>query len=100
MPLLRKSNAEHNPSPGTAYKQAVARCGPADVCLAIGPEGGFAEDEAALAMAVGWPALILVREFFASKPPRSRWRRSSLQAGIFDGNVANVRRLFPAVLAS
>ena len=53
---LRRSSAGCNQPPSTACKQAVAQ---GDVCLAIGPEGGFAEDEIALAVAAGWRTIDL-----------------------------------------
>ena len=42
--------------PSTACEQAVAH---ADVSVAIGPEGGFADEEIALAVAAGWQTVSL-----------------------------------------
>ena len=48
---------------------------PRTVFLAIGPEGGFAEEEVALAPQRAGCAVDLARASFGSKPPRSCWRR-------------------------
>ncbi len=58
VPLLRRSSAGNRVdlSGGTACEQAVAH---GEVCLAVGPEGGFADEEVALAAAAGWHAVDL-----------------------------------------
>jgi 16S rRNA (uracil1498-N3)-methyltransferase len=60
VPLLRRSSAGGEASLGTACEPAVAHVAArGDVCLAVGPEGGFADEEVALAAAAGWHAVDL-----------------------------------------
>ncbi len=56
VPLLHRGSAGGDPKLDTACKQAVAH---GDVCLAVGPEGGFADEEVALAVAAGWSTVDL-----------------------------------------
>jgi 16S rRNA (uracil1498-N3)-methyltransferase len=67
VPLLGTSSAGRDALPGHCLFQAVAhcteKCGPVecggDVCLAVGPEGGFTDEEIALAVAAGWQTVDL-----------------------------------------
>jgi 16S rRNA (uracil1498-N3)-methyltransferase len=55
VPQLRRSSVGADGPLGTACEQAVAHVvGHGDVYLAVGPEGGFADEEVALAVAAGW----------------------------------------------
>jgi 16S rRNA (uracil1498-N3)-methyltransferase len=58
VPLLRKSSAGNNGDlpPSTACEQPIDR---SDVSLAVGPEGGFTDQEVTSAAAAGWRTLDL-----------------------------------------